>query len=502
MPDNHENKTLYEVLGVARGAKSSDIQLAYDRLRAEMKKESTAPDPRLAALAKVAYETLTDPDKREQYDKMLGVLRRAAPAAPRRRKKRGRGAGVALAAIALVVAGGSAYYYLVGMPGGKRAAFGPESGLTPQQVAEEAAPRIGRLQGALMSGEVRDLGIVVAVAENEMVTTCRGLVAGAQLTVKVGQVAQKAELARVSEELDICTLGVRGAGAGIKLRGSAAAPGEKLLAIVPHPTGGQPIWRAVTAAKAIQDPKGPALEVKSAEPLDNGAPVFDSQGRLVGLAVRPHDYGEGIVAALGAARITQSRGAIAASLAAEKAAAEAQPVSPASGAAASVAPAPAARRGQATMVAEGFTTLWREDDDGQIAEILDDVTKGKIGYPLAYWTRWTGRDASREHSVHCRVVHDETDIAFADYDQRPFEISADGYWYCALTRFSTSLDDLRAGSYTFTIFVDGRPVAESSVRVERAIFTPGRLMGIVVVAGLGLLAFLRRKRAVVTTYGH
>lgn len=506
MTDNRRNRTLYEVLGVSRNAKVTDIQLAYNRLRAEMKRESTAPDPRWAAMAKVAVETLIDPEKRAQYDKTLDAL---VPALARaRRKKSGRGAGIAIAAGVLLAAGGGAWYYFVGAQGSKPAATSAEAGMTPQQVAEEVAPRIGRLQGALMSGEVRDLGIVVAVAENEMVITCRGFVAGAHLTVKVGQIAQKAELARVNEELDICTIAVRGTGSGLKLRGSGASPSEKLLAIAPHPTGGQPVWRPVSVARALQDPKGPALELKAAEALENGTPVFDSQARLVGIAVTPHGYGEGLVAALGSSRIMQSRGTIAAALAAEKA----QAATPSSGPAApqasgsglhgSPAPAPAPPRGRGTMVAEGFTTLWREDDDGQISEILDDVKKGKIGYPLAYWTRWTDRDTSREQPVHCRIVHDESDIAFADYEQRPFEIEADGYWYCALTRFGTSLDDLRAGNYTFTIFVAGRPVAEGSIKVERAILTPGRLMGIVAFVGLGLLAWLRRKREVVTAYGH
>jgi hypothetical protein len=511
--DKQKNRTLYEVLGVSRNAKVTEIQLAYNRLREEMKKESSAPDPRLAAMAKVAVETLSHPQKREQYDKTLDAL--IPVRAPVRRRKSGRGAGIAIAAAALLAAGGGAWYYFMGMPGSKPAASSAGAGMTPQQVADEVAPRIGRLQGALMSGEVRSLGIAVASAENEMVTTCRGFVAGMQLTVKVGQVAQKADLARVNEELDICTISVRGAGTGLKLRGSVAAPSEKLLAIVPHPTGGQPVWRAVSTVKAIEDPKGPALEVKSAEPLENGTPVFDSQARLVGLAVTPHGYGDGIVAALGSSRIPQSRGTIAAALAAEKATATAQspatplPAAPAPGgsSAVNVAPAPAAaataprRGGRGTMIAEGFTTLWREDDDGQIDEILDDVKKGKIGYPLAYWTRWTGRD-TRFQPVHCRIVHSESDVAFADYDQRPHEIEADGYWYCALTQYTTGLDDLRAGNYTFTIYVEGRPVAESTIKVERAILTPTRLMAIVIFVGMGLFLFLRRKREVVTTYGH
>ena len=520
-------KTLYEVLGVPRDAKTGDIRDAYSRLTAHMRKESTAPDPRLAALAKVALDTLANPEKRAHYDRSLEIPKPDRPERPERddeppivfrrpstvraARKGGRGPAIVSAAVLLLAAGGAAYWYFMMGPAAKPATPAADAGLSPQQVAEEVSPRIGRVQAALMSGEVRELGIAVAAAENEMITTCRGFVAGAQLTVKVANhVAQRAELARVHEALDICTLSVKGAGAGLKLRGSVVAPSEKLLAVVPHRTGGQPVWRPVSAAKPIQDPKGAALEVKSAEPLENGTPVFDAQARLVGLVVAPHAYGEGVVAALGASRITESRGAIANALAAEKSAASASaPSALAPGAAPSARepsaslPPPATRRGgRGTMVAEGFTTLWREHDDGDISEILDDVKKGKVGYPLAYWTQWTGRDTSRHQPVHCRIVHNESDVAFADYDQRPFEIEADGYWYCALTRFSTSLEDLRPGAYTFTIFVDGRPAAEGTIRMERAYITPTRLMGIVVFVGAFLLWLIRRKRAVVTEYGH
>lgn len=84
-----------------------------------------------------------------------------------------------------------------------------------------------------------------------------------------------------------------------------------------------------------------------------------------------------------------------------------------------------------------------------------------------------------------------------DYDQIPTEAADDGYWYCALTRFSTELDDLAVGEYTFTQFVDGRQVAEASIRIERRIFTPGRLIILVIVVGGGLLMWIRRKREVV-----
>jgi len=81
----------------------------------------------------------------------------------------------------------------------------------------------------------------------------------------------------------------------------------------------------------------------------------------------------------------------------------------------------------------------------------------------------------------------------ADYDQVTVDQPApNGYLYCALTRFAVDLDTLPEGLYTFTIFVDGREVAESSARIEKRFFTRGTWAVIVLVIGLGLLAFLRR----------
>lgn len=58
------------------------------------------------------------------------------------------------------------------------------------------------------------------------------------------------------------------------------------------------------------------------------------------------------------------------------------------------------------------------------------------------------------------------------------------------------LPRLRVGDYHFEIFVDGRGVAENSIRIEKRFFTRGTWGVIAIVAGLGLLAFLRRNKVV------
>jgi hypothetical protein len=48
------------------------------------------------------------------------------------------------------------------------------------------------------------------------------------------------------------------------------------------------------------------------------------------------------------------------------------------------------------------------------------------------------------------------------------------------------------------LFADGDKVAESSIQVEKKLFTRGTWAVIVILVGLGLLAFLRRNKKVVS----
>jgi hypothetical protein len=286
-------KTLYEVLGVSPNAKNTDIGLAYNRFKAAMQKEDAAPDPRRAAMAKVAFETLSDPERRAQYDASL------APSQGAKRKP----AVAALAAVVVLGAAGAAYL-VFGRHAPAPAVAGP---LDPQQILQGAAPYVGRLQVALMSGEVRPAGVAIATGPGEMATTCHGLPAGAQVTMNLASGASKADISRANEDLDICLLGVKDPPADfVKLRGGDPVAGEKIYAILAE--GARPNELKPGRIKgAIADPKGGLLELDIAGTFPTGSPVLDSQGRLVGLITTPHSFGEGLVVALGAGRIEQAR---------------------------------------------------------------------------------------------------------------------------------------------------------------------------------------------------
>lgn len=471
------NQSFYDILGVKRNAKVTDINRAYARLKAEMQKESSIPNPRLAAMAKVAYETLSDPDKRAEYDATLGVLGK-----PKKKANPAQSIAAGVAVVAIVA--GVAWYFLRPKPVLERP---QEVALTPQQVIDEAAPHVGSVRAAFMSGEVRELGGAVAIAANEMVTPCHGMAAGAQLTVRVGTDALKADVMRANEALDVCTLSVKGARPGLKIRSTVPDPKEMLQAVILTPTGSVQALQ-VSVEKAIPDANGPVMKLKTGTALPNGTAVFDAKARLVGMVIAPHAFGEGVVA-MGTARVVKGAGAQP----------EPQAAAAAPGAAPSMpnasptptAPAPQQPAGAPTLLAEGFTTLWKEDSQFRLAEVMDSVKKGQVGVPLAYWTKWQG--IRSPHVIHCSVAYGEELVA--DYDEVTIDQPAEnGYLYCALTRFAVDLDTLPEGAYTFTISVDGNDVAEGGIRIEKKFFTRGTWAVIVVIVGLLLLAFLRRGR--------
>jgi len=290
-------KSFYEVLGVARNAKPIDIERAYARFKAEIEKESSIPDARGDAAMKMAYQTLADPARRAEYDASRATpvvtQKKSAPLAP------------IVATVVVVAMGIAAYFLFFRAP---PAAVKPAA-LTPGELLEAASPWVGRVLSALMSGEVKPAGLAVAIAPGEMITTCHGIAAGAQLSVALPAGAAKAELARANEELDVCTLAVKDVGAFARMRGAEPRAGEKVYAVVADETRPRELKEA-RVARAIADPKGAVLELTVAGPLQTGTPVIDSHGLLVGIVTTAHSFGEGLTVAIGPARIAQARGAV------------------------------------------------------------------------------------------------------------------------------------------------------------------------------------------------
>ncbi len=92
--------THYEVLGISEGASEEEVRQAYRRL-VKAAHPDTAGDPARFRLITEAYDVLSEPAKRDGYDRTLWSAWVAAPPTPRRRFGR---YGLVLV-VALVVAG-------------------------------------------------------------------------------------------------------------------------------------------------------------------------------------------------------------------------------------------------------------------------------------------------------------------------------------------------------------------------------------------------------------
>jgi hypothetical protein len=296
MADN--DHTLYDVLRVKNNVKATEITRAYNRIVSELKQETAAPNPRLAAQAKVAFETLSDPDKRDEYDALL--RRRLLTGQSQKHRPYLIGAGVA-AGVALLWG-----VYALWHAHALEEAAKPKP-LAAGQLVQAVAPILWHVDGAMMSGEVRDLGTAIATADGKLAMPCQGLVGGMILTVKAGIDSDTAELANPNEAVGVCVLKAKGATAGLKTRNDLPGAQEALEAVFVNATG-KPETRKVSGAQRATDPAGPALEVKAAVPLPNGAAIFDAYGRLAGIVVAPHAASEGAAFAMSPLRLTQAKG--------------------------------------------------------------------------------------------------------------------------------------------------------------------------------------------------
>ena len=295
MPDK-KPPTLYDVLGVPATAKNTDITRAYKKIVSKLESIDAAPDPRLAARAKVAYETLSDPGKRDEYDKSL---RAAAVKRPARRW----GAVVA-GAVTLIAAA-----VVAGVYANRAKEAEAVAPLTNEQILALGEQVAVPMEEVRISGEVAKTGVALATGKYEMVTPCHTLAAGAQITVGTGAKATHADMARADTERDICMLKVKDSNDVVaKLRGSDPSVGEKIYTVVRM--GAKPselreghVTRAIAGAKG-----GKAYEIVLPGETPNGSPVLDLHGKVVGIVTSPHDFGQGLTVALAASRISQTVG--------------------------------------------------------------------------------------------------------------------------------------------------------------------------------------------------
>ncbi len=287
-------QTLYDVLELRRSAKEDEILSAYQRLKAEMAKGISTPDPQHVALLHEAYEVLSDAQRRADYDRSLrdqrffGIVRDAGPSHKW---------AVIAAALVLAVAG---LYFLLGRSGPKQT--------KAQEILSAASFSVGQLQALDVSGRATTLSLAGATSEGVMVTTCHGIPRGAQLVVRLEERTAGARVSLADAELDVCKLAGDGVGSH-PLRVSEVAPkaGDKVYAMKADASGKLTLEEGAVK-QLVASPKGNVIEITiPIAPEASGGPLLDADGRMVGITTAPHEYGAGKNVALPAAWINAAR---------------------------------------------------------------------------------------------------------------------------------------------------------------------------------------------------
>lgn len=275
-----QKQTLYDVLRLPRDASQGDIVRTYRRLSAEMEKESSAPNPRRATLVREAYEVLSDPQKREAYDKSLRDPKflGASDAPPSRSR------WILLAAV-IAVGLAAAWYFIAGRESGEP--LGRGAGKSLQEVQTAVSVAVGRVNRIEMSGARSALGTAVAVEDGVMLAPCQGIAPGVQVVVRIPPRDIPAQLRTADEASGLCKLSMSG-GASWPLPMTGLAPnvGDRIYAVNLNAQG-EAVVSAGEVRKVTPGAIGRIIEstARAGTPID-GAPLLDVDGRVVAIALK------------------------------------------------------------------------------------------------------------------------------------------------------------------------------------------------------------------------
>jgi hypothetical protein len=281
--------TYYEILGIPSNAKHNDVGLAFNRKMRALKREDMPPDLKAESVLKEAFETLSDLDKREQYDAKL----RAEMLKPRFGRNH-----AAIAALFVVALGAGLFWYL-------RPQLAPESvalevagpGKPYQEVLNAAIPAVGRLQTVEMSGQSQHAGVAFTVQEGVAVTSCQGLSPTAQLKVDIPPRVIPARVTMTDEELGLCKLEVLGAGTWPLSVSPVPAKAGDLVYTTQLGAKGDVTLRQAKVKSVRPQGKATVIEVSAALMAQHaGSPLLDMNGLVVAVANMPPGSKETFVA--------------------------------------------------------------------------------------------------------------------------------------------------------------------------------------------------------------
>lgn len=322
-------QSLYDILGVPRDANGIDIGLAYQRRSAQLQR-AVPQDPGAQSLLHEAHDVLSNPKRRAAYDASLVTAAEKAAAAeqaepdlmlegeeaePNARAKYVKPA-IAAGAIVLIA------LFVVLRPGHKTDATPaapvaeapkaappppPPQPLRPEQILASAVKSVGRVMSYEMSGRANVVGLSLAIEPTVMVTTCHGISGGSQLVVKVGEESTSGNLTVTDEALDLCRITVPGLNARpVAIAPEDARAGDDIYVIGANAKGDLALTQGKVAKVRTGDNRVMEISVPIAASASGGA-VFDTFGRVVGIATTPHAYGANVNAAIPAAALGEMR---------------------------------------------------------------------------------------------------------------------------------------------------------------------------------------------------
>ena len=272
--------TLYEILGVPRDATASDIGRAWRSFRASQTDDTVPPDARRAALTKDAYEILSDPARREAYDRSLRapqvvIAKAASHIQP-----------LYFAFGLLVLALGAAGIYAT------RPRPNPlERTRSLAEITTHASAAIARINAVDMAGKSWPLGLAFAIGEGVMATSCVGIEPGMELRVHIVPRHVQARVMTADEQRGLCKLASAGTGGWpLAFAGGDPRPGEKVYAAKVNAVGEATLVEG-TFRRAFDE--GAVRRYETSLPLlpdGRGGPLLDSAGRVVAVStLSPND---------------------------------------------------------------------------------------------------------------------------------------------------------------------------------------------------------------------
>jgi S1-C subfamily serine protease len=184
----------------------------------------------------------------------------------------------------------------------------PPRNRTAAEILQDASTSGGQLLSYSMSGTATPIGMAMEIDQNQMVTTCHAIPAGAKLVVKVAGQMHPAELSITDEQLDLCRLLVPGFGTPpLRLATDDAKAGDPIVAVGVNAKGEIAATEG-TVTQVRTTPLGKVLEVSMPiAPTASGGGIFNLQGQLVGLATTPHTFGANLNIALPVSWVAQMR---------------------------------------------------------------------------------------------------------------------------------------------------------------------------------------------------